>query len=106
VVLPSAYEFEAAGWWDTLYPANALANGQWWLMGNQCGSHDGATLLGASRLLTPFGEVAAEAARARPGVTPESETVLGVVDMRMVAAWDEECAVLVDDARPIEVAPA
>ena len=33
----SAYEAEAESWWDRLYPARALENGQWWVMSNQCG---------------------------------------------------------------------
>jgi predicted amidohydrolase len=35
VLHPSAYERAAESWWDTLYPANALANGQWWILANQ-----------------------------------------------------------------------
>src|SRR5215831_14331661 len=37
VVQASAYEVEAESWWDRLYPARALENGQWWVMSNQCG---------------------------------------------------------------------
>ena len=44
-----------------LYPANALANGQWWISVNQCGATPSGTLLGASRIVSPLGEVVAEA---------------------------------------------
>jgi predicted amidohydrolase len=44
VLLPSAYETAAAPWWDTLYPASALANGQWWIMANQHGDNGGPVL--------------------------------------------------------------
>ena len=37
VIEPAAYETPAETWWDVLYPANALVNGQWWVMANQCG---------------------------------------------------------------------
>jgi predicted amidohydrolase len=37
VIQPSAYEWEARAYWDRYYPAAALANGQWWVLVNQCG---------------------------------------------------------------------
>jgi hypothetical protein len=46
-----------------LYPANALANGQWWLMANQCGGDGPNALLGRSRIIAPDGAVIAEAPR-------------------------------------------
>src|SRR3989442_15921914 len=39
VLHPSAYEAAAQTWWDTIYPAQALCNGQGWLAANQ---HRGA----------------------------------------------------------------
>lgn len=63
VVSASAYEVAAESWWDILYPANALANGQWWVMTNQCGGD----LLGASRVTAPNGHVLAEGKRLQPG---------------------------------------
>jgi predicted amidohydrolase len=59
VVAPSAYEVAAESWWDVLYPANALVNGQWWVMSNQCGKE----LLGKSRIIAPDGTIVAQAAR-------------------------------------------
>jgi predicted amidohydrolase len=59
VVAPCAYEVGTESWWDVLYPANALANGQWWVMVNQCGGE----LLGKSRIIAPDGAVVAEACR-------------------------------------------
>jgi predicted amidohydrolase len=76
VILPSAYEWEARGYWDAYYPAAALASGQWWVMANQCGTTTSGTLLGASRVLSPAGRIAAEARRAEPGQTPEPELLL------------------------------
>ena len=37
VLHPSAYEAAAERWWDTIYPAQALCNGQWWISANQHG---------------------------------------------------------------------
>ncbi len=37
VLHPSAYEAAAQTWWDTIYPAQALCNGQWWIAANQHG---------------------------------------------------------------------
>ena len=66
VLLPCAYETAAAPWWDTLYPANALANGQWWIMANQHGDNGGIELLGGSQVIAPDGTVAAAAPRGKP----------------------------------------
>ena len=66
MLLPSAYETAAASWWDTLYPANALANGQWWIMANQHGDNGGLELLGGSQVIAPDGTVAAAAPRGKP----------------------------------------
>lgn len=67
VVAPCAYEVGTESWWDILYPANALANGQWWVMANQCGG----ALLGKSRIIAPDGSVAAQASRVADGADPE-----------------------------------
>ncbi len=67
VVAPCAYEVAAESWWDVLYPANALVNGQWWIMANQCGEQ----LLGKSRIIAPDGTVAAQADRVGKRHTPE-----------------------------------
>jgi len=63
VVSVSAYEVATESWWDILYPANALANGQWWLMANQCGGEGPNALLGRSRIIAPDGAAIAEAPR-------------------------------------------
>lgn len=59
VIAPCAYETATESWWDILYPANALANGQWWIMANQCGGD----LLGKSRIIAPDGTIVAQAPR-------------------------------------------
>jgi predicted amidohydrolase len=59
VLLPAAYELGTQRWWDILYPANALANGQWWIMANQ----HGGELFGGSQIIAPDGSVAAAAPR-------------------------------------------
>ncbi len=64
VVQASAYELEAESWWDGLYPARALENGQWWVMSNQCGQTPSGTLLGGSQIISPLGCVVSRAAKA------------------------------------------
>ena len=75
VVEPSAYEIAAESWWDVLYPANALVNGQWWVMANQCGDE----LLGKSRVIAPDGTIAAQASRVGRG--DASELLVVSVDL-------------------------
>jgi predicted amidohydrolase len=89
VVAPCAYETGAESWWDVLYPANALVNGQWWVMANQVGGD----LLGRSRVLAPDGSVRAEASRIDAG--PGSEALVVDVDLRAgIALADRESAAL------------
>jgi len=75
VVEPAAYEIAAESWWDVLYPANALVNGQWWVMANQCGDE----LLGKSRVIAPDGRIAAQASRVGQG--DDSELLVVSVDL-------------------------
>jgi predicted amidohydrolase len=63
VVQASAYEAEAEDWWDGLYPARALENGQWWVMSNQCGRTPSGTLLGGSQVISPLGRVVSRAVK-------------------------------------------
>jgi predicted amidohydrolase len=85
VLHPSAYEAAVASWWDTLYPAHALANGQWWLSANQHGGTGTDQMLGGSRVIAPDGRIAAAAPRQATAVTtPE----LLVTDL----ALDDELA--------------
>jgi len=70
-----AYEIAAESWWDVLYPANALVNGQWWVMANQCGDE----LLGKSRVIAPDGRIAAQASRVGQG--DDSELLVVSVDL-------------------------
>jgi predicted amidohydrolase len=99
VLHPSAYEVAAERWWDVLYPANALANGQWWISVNQCGATPSGTLLGASRVISPLGAVVAEAGRVAEGADAPAEEL--VVELDFAAAlthWDESCAALAPDS--------
>jgi predicted amidohydrolase len=57
---PCAYEEATRRWWDLLYPAQALCNGQWWLSCNQHGGAGPTGFFGASRILAPNGAVRAE----------------------------------------------
>lgn len=82
VLHPSAYEFAARHWWDTLYPAHALANGQWWVMANQCGTNRSGTLFGGSQIVSPFGSVVARAGTASAGDSPPPELLVATVDLR------------------------
>lgn len=76
IIQANCYEWEARSYWDLLYPAAALANAQWWVMANQCGSTSSGTCLGASRVIAPTGEILAEASRAGLGETPGPEVLL------------------------------
>lgn len=101
VIHPSAYEVGAAAWWDTLYPANALANGQWWVMANQCGSTGGETYLGGSQIVAPTGKVVAAAVRAAPGETPEPALLVAELELAAgLARADRDNAALWENARP------
>ncbi len=97
VIEPAAYEFTAEDWWDRLYPAHALANGQWWILVNQAGGDAETGCFGRSRVLSPTGEVVAEASRAPEGTLPDPELL--VVDVPLGAALDED--VLFAD-RPVD----
>ena len=81
VVLPCAYELEARNWWRTLYPAHALANGQWWVMANQCGANSSCTLLGESQIINPQGHFAARAAGALDDSPPRPELLLATLEL-------------------------
>jgi predicted amidohydrolase len=86
VLHPSAYEATVDRWWDTIYPAHALCNGQWWISANQHGGASADRMLGGSRVIAPDGRTVAAAPRHRDLVTaPE----LLVVDI----AVDDELAV-------------
>lgn len=101
VIHPSAYELGAETWWDRLYPANAMANGQWWIMANQCGTNASTTLFGGSQILSPFGVVMAKARRARAGETPGPETIVFALDLREeIERADRELGVLWRLRRP------
>lgn len=86
VISPCAYPAQDAIWWDRLYPAVALANGQWWVLVNQVGANDTLTLLGGSHLLSPFGDLLAEAPRAAIGERPGTGTVLVEVPLAAESA--------------------
>lgn len=100
VIQVNAYEQTAETWWDTIYPAHALTNGQWWIMANQCGTRGATTFLGASRVISPLGEVVAEASRAGAGETPEPELLVTTIDVdAAIARAEAEAGVLVSDSR-------
>jgi predicted amidohydrolase len=89
VVAPCAYEDAAESWWDLLYPANALANGQWWLMANQ----SGGGMFGGSRLIAPDGSIRAEAPRWKDEAEPA--TLVVRVDLAAeIARADADAAAL------------
>jgi predicted amidohydrolase len=96
VVHVCAYEIEAASWWDRLYPAHALENGQWWFMSNQCGTNPSGTLLGGSQIIAPSGEVVVQASRAdRPGTAPQPELLVFEVPLvEAIERADQESPVL------------
>lgn len=88
IVQPAAYDDPAEAWWDRLYPAHALTNGQWWVLANQAGSHGSFSLFGRSRVISPQGDVIAEAARSAPGTTPPATTLIVPLPLRAQDAGD------------------
>jgi predicted amidohydrolase len=101
VIHPSAYELAAESWWDRLYPANAMTNGQWWIMANQCGTNGSKTLLGGSQIISPFGDVVASASRVREGENQEPELIVATLDLRKeIERADAELGALWDLRRP------
>ena len=80
VLQPSAYEAAAASWWDLIYPAHALCNGQWWITANQHGGSGGDRMLGGSRIIAPDGRTVAAAPRHREHV-PAPELLVADLDL-------------------------
>ena len=78
VLHPSAYEAAAQSWWDTIYPAQALCNGQWWISANQHGGDGTDRMLGGSRVIAPDGRPVATAPRNRD-LVPAAELL--VIDL-------------------------
>jgi predicted amidohydrolase len=98
--MPAAYEAEAERWWDILYPAQALANGQWWLMANQCGANATVRFLGGSQVIAPDGRVVAAAPRL---ATSSSHVDYLVVDIELASSLRQardETGLLIADRRP------
>ncbi|HZX01695.1 carbon-nitrogen hydrolase family protein [Kribbella sp.] len=87
VVMPAAYETAAESWWDVLHPANALANGQWWITVNQCGGE----MFGRSRVIAPDGTTVAEAPRGPHLLTCDVDLEAGVheADTHNSALWND-----------------
>jgi predicted amidohydrolase len=107
VVLPSAYEQEASTWWRTLYPAHALANGQWWVMANQCGANSSGTLLGESQIISPHGQVAAKAAGALDDGQPQPELLVATLNLgKEIEQAERDNGVLWQTRVQVEVANA
>jgi predicted amidohydrolase len=103
VLHPSAYEAPAASWWDTIYPAQALCNGQWWIAANQHGGPD--RMLGGSRVIAPDGRIVAAAPRHRDAV-PEPELLVAdlAVGAELAAAADA-AGLLWSPAAPVLTSP-
>jgi predicted amidohydrolase len=101
VVSVSAYEVGTESWWDILYPANALTNGQWWLMANQCGGVGPNALLGRSRIIGPDGTVVAEAPSCEAG-TDGTHLLVASLDVAtaIVAAEHDAGALWTDGPLP------
>jgi predicted amidohydrolase len=91
VISVSAYEAATESWWDILYPANALANGQWWVMANQSGGEGPNALLGRSRIIAPNGSVVAEAPR-YDADRDEGHLLVAALDLSAAVAAAEQAA--------------
>jgi predicted amidohydrolase len=100
VVEVCAYELAAATWWDRIYPAQALTNGQWWIMANQFGYNGAVTYLGGSQVISPSGEVIATAPRARGGERTTAETLVVTIPLKEeIERADREAGVLWNERR-------
>ncbi len=86
VLEPAAYEYAAEPWWERLYPAHALANGQWWVLVNQAGGPADTGCFGRSRIISPRGDIVAEASRAAVDLEPAPELHIAEVDLG--AGWE------------------
>jgi predicted amidohydrolase len=87
VLHPSAYEAAVDRWWDTIYPAHALCNSQWWISANQHGGTSADRMLGGSRVIAPDGRIVAAAPRHREAVPVPELLVLDIaVDSELAAA--------------------
>ncbi len=94
---PCAYETGTRRWWDLLYPANALSNGQWWISCNQRGGDGPDGFFGDSRIIAPSGEVVARAAVERDSL----ELVVAAVPIaEELTAADAESSSLFRSLRP------
>jgi predicted amidohydrolase len=101
VIQVDAYEVEAERWWDRLYPAHALANGQWWIMVNQCGTRGDTTFMGKSQIISPLGEIAVRAPKADHGTTPSPAVVVQEIALdQLLRRADDEAGELVRGLRP------
>ena len=102
---PCAYEAATRRWWDLVYPAQALCNGQWWLSSNQHGGEGPASFFGGSRVLAPNGEVRAQGPDGPP--TPDRpELVIATLAIAgELADADAASAVLFDARRPTGDSP-
>jgi predicted amidohydrolase len=101
VLHPSAYECATEKWWDTLYPANALVNGQWWILANQCGCVGPVTYLGGSCIISPDGAVVAAARRVEEGETPPPALLVAEIDIAAgLRHADSENSALWEGLRP------
>ncbi|MFD7072651.1 carbon-nitrogen hydrolase family protein [Nocardioides sp. NPDC059952] len=95
VVMPAAYEAGAETWWELLHPANALANGQWWITVNQAGGEGEAAMFGRSRVIAPNGAIVCEAPRHDAGgpsvVTCTVALAAGIADADVhgAALWTD-----------------
>ena len=67
-------------------------------MANECGTQGATTFLGGSRVISPLGDVVAQAPTAAPGETPEAALLVHTIALdRLLRQADEESGVLVDD---------
>lgn len=99
VIHPCAYYHPYEKWWDTIYPAHALSNGQWWVMSNQAGSHDSISFFGKSQVISPAGDIVASAAQADPGTTPPAENLVVELASDAFEAEIEDAGVLYSQRR-------
>ena len=81
VIEPAAYDIPGAPTWDSWYRAHALAHGQFWIMAGQCGVNPSASLLGASQIIDPMGNLIAQAPRCDGMTTPEPVLLIATLSI-------------------------
>jgi len=100
VLEPAAYDIPGASTWNLWYRANALASAQFWVMAGQCGVNPSASLLGASQIIAPTGELLAQGPVCNGLTTPEAALIFAQLTITDEIRAVVEYASLLDAPSP------